>query len=345
MVEKRDLDIIFNNAIDWEEFRNKRILITASTGRLGMYIVEALVKADIDYNLNMRVIAHARNKEKLKKVFGNTLEFPNVEILLQDITEPICIDGEIEYIFHTAGPAAPKDFTEAPVETLWAHVSGTHNVLELAKEKKTEKVIYLSTVEIYGENTIDKDFSENDMGIMHCNKSRACYPEAKRLCETMLASYEEEYGIEYVGARMSHTFGPGISLEDGRAFSEFIRCTLKGEDIVLHSDGSAVRPYTYVADAIGAILMIATKGQKNEYYNIANLENQISIRDLAKMIAGMSPEGETKVVFDYKESDLKFLNFKLGTMNTEKIKKLGWRPSVDVKTAFRYTMESFEQNR
>ena len=71
MVEQRDLDIIMNNQIDWECFRDARVLVTAATGRLGMYFVEALLKADIDLNLNMNVIALARNEEKLKKVNGN----------------------------------------------------------------------------------------------------------------------------------------------------------------------------------------------------------------------------------------------------------------------------------
>lgn len=345
MVEKRDLDIIFNNSIDWEVFRDKRILVTAATGRLGMYIVEALVKADLDYNLNMRVIAHARNEKKLNTVFGNTLELPNVEPLIQDIIEEIRLDGPVDYIFHTAGPAAPKDFTETPVETLWAHVSGTHNVLELAKEKKSERVVYISTVEIYGENVTEEDFKETDMGVIRCDNARSCYPEAKRLCETMLASYEAEYGISYVGARMSHTFGPGITLEDGRSFSEFIGCALKGEDIILHSDGSAVRPYTYVADAIGGVLMIATKGEKNTYYNIANLDNQASVKEVAQVIADLAPRGKTKVVFENEGTKLQYLNFKLGVMNTDKIRNLGWRPGVDLKSAFRYTIESFEQNR
>ena len=344
MVESRDIDIIFGSPIDWDVFRDRRVLITASTGRLGMYIAEALVKADLDYNLNMRIIFHARNEEKLHHIFGNTLDFPNVEILLQDIIEPINISGNIDYIFHTAGPAAPRDFTEAPAETLWAHVAGTHNILELARAKNTKRVVYISTVEIYGEDVLEKDFSETDMGVIYCDNSRSCYPEAKRLCEAMLASYEAEYGIPYVGARMSHTFGPGISLDDGRSFSEFIRCALNDKDIVLHSDGSAVRPYTYVADAIGAILMIATKGAENEFYNIANLDNQISIKDLAELIAGLAPRGKTKVVFDESVSSLNYLNFRLGVMKTDKIKKIGWRPVVSVNDAFRYTIESFEQN-
>lgn len=343
MVEQRDLEVIYGNPIDWECFRNKTVLVSGATGRLGMYLVEALIKADIDWNLNLNIIALARNGKKLETVFERSLELPNVHTLVQDIIEPIIWDGPIHYIFHTAGAASPKDFTDNPVDTLWGHVQGTRNILELAKAKKCEKVLYVSTVEIYGEWKKEAGIKENDMGTIYCDHARACYPEAKRLCETMLASYEEQYGVPYIGVRLCHTFGPGISLEDGRAFSEFIRDVLNGEDIVLHSDGSAVRTYTYVADAIGAMFVALTKGNEH-YYNIANLNNLISIRDLAKLIAGLDPKGKVKVRYAEQEGQLlKYLPFKLGIMNVDRIMKLGWHPQVGLEDAFRYTLESFLQ--
>lgn len=343
MVEQRDIGIILNNPIDWESFRNKTVLVTGATGRLGMYLVEAINKADIDWNLNTTIIALARSEEKLQKVFGETLKLPNIYTIVQDITEPIRWDGEVHYIFHTAGAASPRDFTDEPVETLWGHVQGTHNVLEFAREKKSRKVLYVSTVEIYGEWENEEKICEDDMGIMQCSNARACYPEAKRLCETMLASYEEQYHVPYVGVRLCHTFGPGISLDDGRAFSEFIKNVIKGEDIVLHTDGSAVRTYTYVADAIGAMLIAFTKG-KELYYNIANLDNLISIRDLAELIAGMDERGKIKVRYKNQEGQkMKYLPFKLAVMDVDKITGLGWRPQVGLEEAFRYTLESFLQ--
>lgn len=344
MVEQRDIDIILNNPIDWEKFRNKTVLVTGATGRLGMYIVEAVNKADIDWNLNVDIIALARSSEKLKNVFGQSLSLPNVHPLVQDIVEPIKIDGPVDYIFHTAGAASPKDFTEAPVDTLWGHLQGTRNVLELAREKKSQKVMYVSTVEIYGDWTSEKTISEMDMGPMRADNARACYPEAKRMCETMLASYKVQYGIDYVGVRLCHTFGPGIALEDGRAFAEFIRNVIDGKDIVLKTDGSAARTYTYVADAIGAMLIAFTKG-KEDYYNIANVDNLINIRDLAKLIAGLDPKKKTKVKFadGVDANGLKFLNFNLGIMNVDRIKKLGWSPQVNLEHAFKYTLDSFIQ--
>ncbi|MGN0345701.1 MAG: NAD-dependent epimerase/dehydratase family protein [Lachnospiraceae bacterium] len=343
MVEQRDIDIILNNPIDWEKFRNKTILVTGATGRLGMYFVEAINKADIDWNLNLTIIAMARNEKKLKEVFGQTLELPNIRTMVQDITEPICYDGPLHYIFHTAGAASPMDFTQAPVDTLWGHVQGTRNILELAREKGVERIFYVSTVEIYGEWKSEEGIKETDFGPLHCDIARACYPEAKRLCETMLASYEAQYGIDYVGVRLCHTFGPGISLSDGRAFAEFIRNVLEGNDIVLQTDGSAERTYTYVADAIGAMLLAFTKG-KEKYYNIANLDNLISIRDLAELIASLDPKKKVKVQYAKDtEKKLKYLPFKLGIMNVDRIMALGWRPQVGLEDAFRYTIESFLQ--
>lgn len=343
MVEQRDINIILNNPVDWEKFRDKTILVTGATGRLGMYIVEALNKADIDWNLNITIIALARSEQKLHRVFGASLRLPNLHILVQDITEPVKWEGDIHYIFHTAGAASPQDFTNAPVDTFWGHLQGTRNILELAREKKSEKVLYVSTVEIYGEWKSEEGIRETDMGPLHCDNARACYPEAKRMCETMFASYEAQYHVPYVGVRLCHTFGPGISLDDGRAFSEFIRNVIKGEDIILQSDGSAMRTYTYVADAIGAMLLAVTKGNEH-YYNIANLANLISIRDLAELIAGLDPKRKTKVKYsDQGKRELKYLPFKLGIMNVDRITELGWRPQLGLEEAFRYTLESFLQ--
>ena len=344
MVEQRDIKIIQSNPIDWEKFRNKTILVTGATGRLGMYLVEALIKADIDWNLNLRVIAVARSLEKMKKVFGETLKLPNLSTVIQDITTPVNWDGDVDFLFHTAGAASPRDFTEAPVDTLWGHVKGTRNILELARKKDVKRVLYISTVEIYGDWKSEEHIREGDMGPLRCDDARKCYPEAKRLCETMLASYKEQYGIDYVGVRLCHTLGPGISLEDGRSFAEFMKNVISGEDIVLQTDGSAMRTYTYVADAVGAMLLAFTKGEES-YYNVANLNNLISTRGLAELIASLDPKQQVRVRFANKnDCDLKYLNYSLGIMNTERIVSLGWRMQVGLEDMFRWTLDSFIQN-
>ena len=79
-MEKRDLDIIMNSAVNWQMYRNKVVLITGATGRLGRYIVETMINIDLNYNLNMRIIGLARSQKKIKEVFENELNFPNVDI-------------------------------------------------------------------------------------------------------------------------------------------------------------------------------------------------------------------------------------------------------------------------
>lgn len=339
-MEKRDLDIITNSAVNWRMYQNKTVLVTGATGRLGMYILETLVEVDLNYNLNMRILGLARSEEKARTIFGNTLDFPNVKFLYQNINEPLEYEGNIDFIFHTAGPAAPMDYKVSPTNVLWVHVNGTHNVLECARTHNTKRVFYTSTVEVYGDCQGDQEITESYMGPLQHLNFRACYPEAKRLCETMLTTYQKEFGISFCGVRMSHTLGPGISLTDGRAFAEFLKDVIDGKNIVLNSDGSAMRPYTYVADAVNAMFLIMDKGE-DAMYNVAANENLLSIRDLANLIASLSPSGKTKVVFGGDAEKLPYLPYKLAIMDTSKVRDLGWKPRVDVEHVFKWTLESF----
>ncbi len=340
-MKQRDIDIILNTKADWEKFKDATVLVTGATGRLGIYIINALVGASRRFDLNIHVVGLARNPQKIADNYPE--EMPELEFLRQDVITPIVYDGPVDYIFHTAGLASPSDFTYHPVNTLWGHVQGTQNVLELAKEKGTKRILYVSTVEVYGTWKSEDYIKEDDMGPLSHTNSRACYPEAKRLCETMLACYKAEFGVDYTTVRMSHTFGPGISLQDGRAFAEFLRNVVQGEDIVLQTDGSAVRTYTYTADAVGAMFLALLNGTE-EYYNVAAIENQISIRDLAQLIASMDPEHKVQVRFAAPQGEkLLYLPFKLGILDSSRIEALGWKAQVDLEHAFRWTLESFRE--
>ena len=102
-----------------------------------------------------------------------------------------------------------------------------------------------------------------------------------------------------------------------------------------------MRTYTYTPDAINAVFMIMERGESGYMYNVAATENLISIRDLANLIASMSPKGTTKVVFSDEASSMPYLPFKLAIMDTSKIRDLGWSPQTDIKKMFRWTIDSF----
>lgn len=337
----RDFDIICKGISNWDMYLNATILITGSTGRLGHYLLKAFAEANLRYNLNLKIVGMARSHQKVKKVFGNLLDSANIYFIYQDVNCPIELESDVDYIFHTAGPASPRDFKNSAVSVLWSHVNGTHNVLEFAIRHETKKVFYVSTVETYGclqENTLIR---EEDMGQLENRNARACYPEAKRLCETMLWTYKETYGLDFCGVKLSHTFGPGIELNDGRVFADFINSVLNRQDIVLHSDGSTMRTYTYTPDAINAMLLIMEKGESGCLYNVAANENLISVRDLASLIASYSLEQETKVICRLESNKMPYLPFKLPIMDTSKVRSLGWSPQTNLSDMIKWTIQSF----
>jgi len=336
---QRDLGIVFSSPIEWSQLRDSKVLVTGATGRLGIYLIYSILEANQRFQLNTSVLALARKPEKVYSVLGDVIKDPALKIFYQDINMPFEYNGHVDYIFHTAGQASPSDYV-APVDTLWGHVNGTHNILEFARKHNTKKILYISTVEVYGDWKGEEMIKETDMGPLHHDNARACYPEAKRLCETMLASYKLQYGIDYTVVRMSHTIGSGISLSDGRGFAEFIDTALKGKDILLHSDGRVVRTYTYTADAIGGMFLALTKGDKM-YYNIANVNNELSIYELAKLIAALVPN-PVHVRFDScVKSSLSYLPYKIGILDSSELGRLGWIPQVNAHDALLWTIESF----
>ena len=129
-------------------------------------------------------------------------------------------------------------------------------------------------------------------------------------------------------------------MNDGRAFAQFIDCIIHDRDIILQSDGSAMRTYTYTADGINAIFLIMEKGE-SFFYNVASNENMISIRDLANLLVKISLTGKSKVIISEEAGKLPYLPFKLPIMDTTKVRELGWKPQVDIEKTFRWTIESF----
>ena len=345
---QNDLDLIAKSgSVSWDMLKDKSVLVTGATGLIGSQIVMSLLNASAEKDLNIKVLAAVRNKDKAEKIFKyadkNTLKF-----VVQDILQPFDIPDSVDYIIHGASMTSSKDFVDYPVETIKTALVGTENILNLAKEKNIKGMVYLSSLEVYGvvDFSIDK-VDEKMFGMIDPMSVRSSYSEGKRMVECLCASYASEYDIPIKVARLCQTFGPGVSYSDNRVFAQFARSVIEGNDIVLKTDGSTERNYCYIRDAISGILTVLLKGETGEAYNVANKNTLITIRGMAEMLIDMYPESKTKLVFDIADDITKLgYNPKVKmNLDTSKLEALGWSAKVDLKDMFENLIESMKFNK
>lgn len=341
-IVQKDLDLVYQAELDWKIFDNKTILITGATGMLAAYLSFFLLFLRKEKNINLKLIALCRTKSKAEMAFKDYLDKPYFKLLLQDVCDPIQYDGNIDFIFHLAGNASPHFINTDPVGIVKSNMLGTFNILELAKEKKTLKVIFASTREVYGKNEMEESLTETSFGTIDPMENRSCYPESKRAAETIFRSYFLQYGVCFNALRIAHSYGPGMNLHsDGRVMADLIGNVVDGKDIELKSTGEALRAFCYITDAVTGIFFAALKGEPGEAYNLANETEEISIRNLAQMLVSLRTDKELKVIFNIPETNMGYCNYKRVGLNTNKIEELGWKPNVGLKEGCQRTIDSF----
>lgn len=321
---------------------NKIILITGATGLLGSLAVKAILRANEKHNTQIRVVAMARSIEKVKAVFKEKAEDPYLQFIYQDIIEPLVYEGQVDYIIHTANSTMSKYFITNPVETMNSIYMGSRNVLEFAKTKKVQGVVYLSSMEVFGATDPNKELiSEKDLGYLDIANIRSCYSEGKRLVECMCKCYAEEYTVPVKIARLAQTFGAGISKEENRVFAQFARSVMNKTDIVLHTKGDSTGNYCYTADALKAIFLLLISGQNGEAYTVVNEKSTMTIAEMAQMVAAEIANGEIKVVFDIPDGNIFGYAPKTSMrLSSQKLRELGWVPTIDLKNSYFRMMEA-----
>ncbi len=245
--------------------------------------------------------------------------------------------GKIDYAIHAASNTHPIAYSTDPIGTITTNIFGTYYLLEYLKSQKT-RILFVSSVEIYGENRGDiESFSEKDFGYIDCNTMRAGYPESKRLSESLCQSYIEKYKMEIIIARLCRVFGPTMLESDSKALSQFIKKAVKGEDIVIKSEGKQFYSYIYVFDAVSALLTIVLKGQMGEAYNVSDDNFNITLKDLSEKIA--TSVGK-KVIFELpdKKEQKGYSTASKAILDSTKLKKLGWNAFFSLKESVAETI-------
>lgn len=334
----QDLQEIYNQSINWEQFRNCTVLITGPNGMLASYIMYMFIYLNKEKYMNIHILAMARSKEHFTDRFGKYANDESIILITDSIIEPIYIEGPIDYIIHAASFASPQYYDVCPVDVLSPNVIGTYYLLRLAVEKKTKGFLMFSTGDVYGKISGKPYITENDMGVIDPLDIHSCYSESKRMAETMCYSFKHQYGVPVKIARIWHTYAPTMNIyNDPRVFASFMKNIILGQDIEIKSDGTGKRTFCYISDAISAFFLILTRGKDGEAYNICNTDQFVSIRQLATMLAQIRTDINIHVSWKKRSSDEHYVeNTAIGTIapSNEKLKRLGWDPQINIQEGF-----------
>ena len=353
-------------SIPWDELRSRRVLVTGSTGLIGQQFVRALMAANSKRGLSVTIVLPVRNIQKAQDMFAESYAAVSgdagsgasvsgdeasggvdpsrscIELFQWELGEPLS-DTKFDFAIHAASSTSSSDFRNRPVEVICNTVDGCRAVLEQARKCDASKVVFLSTMEVYGE--VEGDATEDNLGKLDPMNVRNSYPEAKRLCECLCASYASEYGLPAAVARLAQSFGEGVPRTDGRVFAEFGRCAAAGEDIKLVSDGTKRNSYVSVGDAVRALLFILLEGESGAVYNVANEATYCSVREMAEMVLEDFSSNESAEVTHISDParEATFRKSSDLILRTGRLEGLGWNPKDSLSDMYQTMLEYWAQ--
>jgi nucleoside-diphosphate-sugar epimerase len=320
--------------VDCNRLKNTSFLITGGLGLICSSVVDLLIIYNKLYDANIHVFIADINENGFLARYA---EYPFVKYISYDATKPIEFDIEVDYIIHGAGVASPELYVTKPVETILSNFNGVLNLLEYCREHQVQRMLYISSSEVYGNKDTEDAFCEDKFGSVDINVVRSSYSEAKRASEVLCKSYASEYDVDSVIVRPGHIFGPTASPRDKRVASEFAYLAAQGKDLEMKSLGLQKRSYCYCLDCALAILTVLLNGEKGESYNIGHTE-VTSIREMAKILADAG--AVNLKINDPTEADLKQFNpMNNSSLDIGKICSIGYKDVFSVKEGLEHTVQ------
>ena len=338
LLYQQDLHNISKVNLPWNKMQNSSLMITGASGLIGTMLIDVLMMKNEQEQLNCKIYATGRNIQNAQERFGDYWGSPYFHFVTMDVNHPIQIEHEVDYIIHAASNT-PRLYASDPVGSLMTNLEGTYNLLEYGRTHKMKRMLFLSSVEIYGQALKTEDvFDEKYCGYIDCNAVRACYPEGKRAGEALCNAYISKYNLDIVIPRLSRVYGPTMRLDDSKAMSQFLMNGVQGEDIVLKSEGLQKFSYCYVGDVVQGLMYCLFKGISGEAYNIADKKTDMLLKDITQYIAKLNGHN---VVFDLPDDTEQkgFSKVTVGVMDSSKLQKLGWQPYDDLKSGIKKTIE------
>jgi UDP-glucuronate decarboxylase len=340
-----DLKTVINSLSLLEQLNGNKILVTGASGLIGSFLVDMLMFYNELVCGNIDVFAMGRERTSLEKRFRTHCGKANFHLVQHDVNFGLEGNNYFNYIIHAASNAYPRLFSEDPVGTIMGNILGAYNLLEYARQSGNKRFLYISSGEVYGQGTQEiSEFVESFCGYVDNTNPRSCYPNGKRAAETLCVSYTKQFNIDSVIVRPCHIYGPTATPNDNRASAQFINNVLAGKDIVMKSPGMQLRSYCYVADCVSAILTILLHGKTGNAYNIANLDSNVTIREIAEIIADLSGK---KVLLEIPNETEKasYNPVTQSVLDAGKLECLGWKGKFNIKKGLQRTIEILRASR
>ena len=305
-----------------------KILLTGAAGFLGSHLSKKLIDEGHQViGLDDLSTGSIINIENLK----NNSNFKFVE---HDVRKPYSV--EVDAILNFACPASPISYQKDPVRTIETNFLGMINLLHLANETNAI-VIQASTSEIYGDPTQSPQV-ESYWGNVNPIGIRSCYDEGKRAAETLCFDYKRQHNLDTRVLRIFNTYGPNMSISDGRVVSNFIVQALKNEPITIYGDGNQSRSFCYVSDLVEGIYKLLMKKESvDSPINLGN-PNEFTIKQLAEAIIKIT-NSQSKLINDpLPQDDPKQRRPDISLAR----KLLNWQPTVQLEEGIRKTVAYFK---
>ncbi|MEM1425752.1 MAG: UDP-glucuronic acid decarboxylase family protein, partial [Cyanobacteria bacterium P01_H01_bin.130] len=255
-------------------------------GFIGSHLIDRLMNADHDVIcLDNFYTGHKRN-------ILSWLGHQKFELIRHDITEPIRL--EVDQIYHLACPASPVHYQYNPVKTVKTNVTGTLNMLGLAKRVKA-RILLASTSEVYGDPEVHPQ-TEDYRGNVNPIGPRSCYDEGKRIAETLTFDYYRQNGVDVRVVRIFNTYGTRMLENDGRVVSNFVVQALQGNPLTVYGDGSQTRSFCYVSDLVEGFIRMMNNEEHIGPVNLGN-PDEYTILQLAETVRKLTG---SKIDIDFK---------------------------------------------
>lgn len=334
-----DIDRVLTLLPELDTLSGKSIMITGAAGLICSSVVDVLFRYNDLHKDKIQILAAGRWPEEMEDRFHEMTQRADFQFVKYDASKADnIIDKHADYIIHGASNAFPGMIMQEPVETMLSNFLGMKALLDYAKEQGTNRILYISSSEVYGLKEGSEPYKEDQYGFIDLLKPRNSYSVSKRATETLCVSYAYEYGVESVIVRPGHIYGPTASPHDNRVSSAWAYSAARGESIVMKSDGAQIRSYCYCLDCASALLKVLLAGKSGHAYNISNPNSIISIKKMAEILT-KSADVELKTELPTEDEYNGFNPMKDSSLESNNLLDLGWRGCFDAETGFQHTVE------